>query len=292
MQRSFILSCFLICSSILAFGQQPQRLGRVSDPQLQEISGIIPSVVNKGLFWVHNDSGDDSQVYLIDSLCNLLQTFVLEGVRLIDAEDIAWFVMDGEPYVLLADVGNNLRNRDTLSLHIFKEPVFDATISKAKISASAITTLKFKYPDRTRDAEAVFVDPVDHRVYVISKRDFRSQVFSSPLSLDDNVLHVLKPEMELPFNFVTAADISRDGKHILIKNLVQVFYWKRENGEKIGDVLRRTSRSIPYKIESQGEALCFDSYGNPFFYTISERPLGLDSYLYKYVLDCIVNDKN
>ncbi|HMR18797.1 MAG TPA: hypothetical protein PKA53_05820 [Sphingobacterium sp.] len=274
---------FWNCFRVL--GQDPIRLGRVSNPELQEISGIIPSSIHEGLFWVHNDSGDRPQVYLIDSLCNLRHTLVLEGVSLIDAEDIAWFNFQGRPHILLADVGNNLCRRDTLHLYIFEEPSIDLLASQSIVPASAITTLKIKYPDRPRDTEAVFVDPVDHRVYCISKRDFRSQVFSFPLSLSDSTLQILTPEVTLPFNFVTATDISRDGKRILMKNLVNIYYWERKKGENICKTLQRAARIVPYKIEPQGEALCFDLHRDPFFYTISERPLGLDSYLYRYVID-------
>ena len=38
-------------------------LGLSTDDRLVEISGMVPSVANTGLFWVHNDSGDKPQLF-------------------------------------------------------------------------------------------------------------------------------------------------------------------------------------------------------------------------------------
>jgi hypothetical protein len=285
MRYSFVLLLLWCFPSVFLFAQDPLRLAKISDPQLQEISGIIPSTYHEGMFWLHNDSGDKAQIYLIDSLGKLRHICYLEGITFVDAEDIARFDIDGRPHLLVADMGNNLRTRDTLSLYIFEEPILDLNVPGIHIPAEKIRRLKVKYPDRARDTEAVFVDPKDHTIYTVTKRDFRSQVFSLAWTEVEEEPQLFRQEAELPFNFVTAADISSDGAHILIKNLVKIFYWRRYADEKIGDVLRRPGKDIPYKIEPQGEAICFDRDNNAIFYTISERPLGLDSYLYRYVID-------
>ncbi|WP_031301248.1 hypothetical protein, partial [Sphingobacterium paucimobilis] len=257
-------------------------MGKLESAKLTEVSGMITSHFYKNTFWVHNDSGDGAAIYLIDSLAQLKASVELEGVTVIDAEDIASLFIDGIPYLLLADMGNNLRDRDTLSLYLFREPVLTPGRDSYIISRKEISEIKFRYTDKRRDAEALFVDPVDNKIYIISKRDFRSTLFSFTLTAGrTGLLQELSPQLELPFTFATGADISEDGRYIVIKNLTSVFLWKRNPGQDILSALKQPSRQIPYEVEPQGEAICFDRFDS-CFYTISEQPLGLKSYLYKY----------
>jgi hypothetical protein len=79
MRYSFVLLLLWCFPSVFLFAQDPLRLAKISDPQLQEISGIIPSTYHEGMFWLHNDSGDKAQIYLIDSLGKLRHICYLEA---------------------------------------------------------------------------------------------------------------------------------------------------------------------------------------------------------------------
>lgn len=276
---SYILIIILFPFSLYS---QPEKLGKVKDAVLSEISGIIPSSFQKGNFWVHNDSGDKAQVYLIGSNARLKATVRLEGVNVVDCEDIAKTVIDNKPYLILADIGNNLRNREVLSLYLFPEPNLNDSIKSISIPNEKIQKIDFKYSDKKRDAEAIFVDQQKQEIFIVSKRDFHSTVFSFPLSATSSEkLITLSPQLKLPFTFVTSADMSSDGKFILIKNLTSVFLWERNLNDSVIQTLATSFKEIPYEVEPQGEAICFDAEGN-FFYTISEKALGLESYLNKY----------
>jgi len=267
--------------STAALAQQPHKLGKLTSSKLDEVSGIIPYAFKPGYFWVHNDSGDDASIYLIDSTANLKLTVSLEGVNVVDCEDIARVDIRGESYLVLADMGNNSGKRDTLSLYLFKEPRYEGNEVDIQVKRAAIQQLRFRYKDHKRDAEALFVDPKDLTVYIISKRDFKSTVFSFPLVPLTDTVQELEPLLQLPFTFTTAADITTDGRYILIKNLKSIFMWERKSGAGIITTLKQPFKEIPYEIEPQGEAICFD-LTERYFYTISERPLGLDAYLYRY----------
>lgn len=271
--------------SSLSFAQviptQVAKVSKLRDSRLSEVSGMVPYSYADGMFWVHNDSGDGAFVYLIDSLSHLKARYKLDGIHVRDVEDIAWLSIEGKPYILLADIGNNQRNRDTLSLYLFEEPVFDGN-KEGNIRKAAVKTIRFSYEDKNRDAEALFVDPLDSQIYIVSKRDFRSQIFTLPLSCDDLSFYKLKPVLTLPFNFVTAADISRDGRYILVKNLTAIYFWERMPNTQLLQSIAGPARRMSYTIEPQGEAITFDKQNNRRFYTLSERPLGLDAYLYKY----------
>lgn len=279
--KTLVVSIMLLLSLSASYAQEFMRLGKITHSSITEISGIVPYSYERGYFWVHNDSGDGPYIYSIDSLGNLLQKVTIKGIRPIDVEDIGRVSYKNENYLLLADIGNNLRNREILSLYLIKEPKIDNT--HKEITVNLERHIQIKYADKRRDCEAVFIDPLDNRVYLVSKRDFESTVFSFSLleeNKGDEVIE-LHPLLTLPFTFTTAADISKDGKHILIKNLTTVYYWERKEGEKLTETLKRKPKQMPYKVEPQGEAICFD-LDQRVYYTVSERPFGLDAFIYKY----------
>lgn len=255
--------------------------GKVSDPALDEISGIISSINNPGMFWVHNDSGDDARVYLIDSAANLMCTYQLDGLEANDIEDIAWVELDGTSYVVLADIGDNLAKRTQISLYIFPEPVLKSGVKVDSISRSAISIKHLKYPGKARDAEAIFIDPLDKQFYLVSKRELRSSLYSAEIFKENKDTYLLKPNLSFPFTFITAADISPKRDAVVMKNLTNIFYWPLANNAPLVEALKKQPLPIPYEPEPQGEAISFDRKSGGIF-TISERPFGLDSYLYYY----------
>lgn len=263
-----------------------QALGKVKHPSLQELSGIVPSMANPNCFWVHNDSGDDAKIYLIDTGANLLCTYMLEGVVARDFEEIAWMMRDGKYHLVVGDIGDNRAKRKQVSFHVFAEPVWQKGEKQAKIAS--VNSFSAVYPDGARDAEAFFVDPLTNQLILISKRDFHVRVYSADFLQENTTYHAgsnkpyhLKKEIELPLFFVTAADISASGQDILIKNLTSIYHWRRDPAQSVVAALRERYTEIPYAPEPQGEGIAFDRDGRSF-YTISERPLGLDSYLYRY----------
>lgn len=268
--------------SLSCKAQEPAILGKVTSASITEISGITPYSYEAGYFWVHNDSGDKSAIYLINSQSQLKATVHIKDVNFIDIEEIGYCFLNGIKHLIIADTGNNQRNRKVLKLYFIPEPQLHLSNDSTVDTSIAVTkTLTFSYEDKARDAESFFVDPVDEHIYIFSKRDFKSQIFKLSIHAEENHVHQLKVQGQLPFTFTTAADISADGKHILIKNITSIYYWERTPGISIMETLSKKYKIIPYKLEPQGEALCFD-LNKRYFYTISERPLGLESYLYKY----------
>lgn len=255
--------------------------GKVSSPALGEISGIVSSINNPGMFWVHNDSGDEANIYLIDSLANLKITYRLEGINAVDIEDIAWVEVEGKSYIVLADIGDNLATRANISLYIFPEPLYKSNQVNDTIPKNEINIKTLTYPGKARDAEAIFVDPMDKQFYLISKREFRSILYTAAIFETNKTHFVLKPLISFPFTFITAADISPRRDALIMKNLTSIYYWPLRNNMSISKALSEPYLPVPYEPEPQGEAITFDRSSDGFF-TISERPFGLDSYLYYY----------
>ena len=93
----------------------------------KEVSGIVASRQWPGVFWVHNDSGDEPRIYPVDRQGRMSKSaraadapgVLIGGVINSDWEDIA---VDASGHVIVADVGNNSNGRRDLALHYIFEP--------------------------------------------------------------------------------------------------------------------------------------------------------------------------
>lgn len=263
------------------FGNR-QALGSLDNPVINEASGLVASQRNKGDFWTHNDSGDRARIFLIDATAHYKATYYLEGITAYDWEDIAMMERNGDDYLLVGDIGDNRAERPYVQLHVFKEPEFHAApVKPDSLTVGEVHTFVMQYEDGPRDAESLFVDPVDGQLYVVSKRELEVGVYTTPLPDYPTDTLILKKVCTLPHTFMTSAAVSADGGELLIKNLLNVFYWKRRPGETIAGMLGRPAMVQPYRPELQGEAVAFAPDGSGY-YTISEAVLGMESVLYFY----------
>ncbi|MGO1520340.1 MAG: hypothetical protein ACTHWQ_02300 [Sphingobacterium sp.] len=280
----FLLSVFMVVSGFAQGQLRVDRIpmGKLTSPALGEVSGMIPSERYPSSIWVHNDSGDDARIYLVDSLANLIGTVKFQGIQGVDIEDIAWVKIEGQYHLVLADIGDNRGCREELYLYILKEPEGVVAGNQVVVPRTDIRICTLRFADHPRDAEAIFVDPEDQTLFLISKRDFRSTLYAASVFQDrSRSSYILRPQIQLPFTFVTAADISQQRDGVLIKNLTSIYYWSLSPAANLLESLNQPATALNYQAEPQGEALAFDSLGDGFF-TLSERPLGLDAYLYFY----------
>ena len=135
-------------------------------------------------------------------------------------------------------------------------------------------------------------DSIEQMIYIITKKYYQPcKVYRLPFRLDyGNEVQKLEyvcdlgiqsdlgegPNPSQGFHLVTAADISPNGKYILIKNhnnISAVFswtlIWERDGNESITETLKRQPEVIGcYQYESQGEAICW--LDNHVFYTTSD----------------------
>jgi hypothetical protein len=166
--------------------------------------------------------------------------------------------------------------------------------------------IKYVYPDgKKHNNEALMYDNREQMIYIITKVYYDvCQVFSIPFRLDygdeeQTLTYVcdlgLKSDLgsgSKPykgFHLVTGADISPDGKYILIKNhnnIVASYSWillfTREEGESVAETLIRQKHPEPlycYTYEWQGEAICW--LDSTTFYTTSDSDDG-NPPIYKY----------
>lgn len=249
------------------------RQGVLDNSEIDEASGLAASAVNKGMLWTHNDSGDEARIFLIDRTGSCRAVVRLEGVTNRDWEDISVGPgpSEGESYVYVGEIGDNRAMYAYKYLYRFPEPEIPLRREMLDTTIHVSDSIKFTLEGGPRDTEAVIVDPLSRDVFVFSKNEKKNiRVFR--LAYPQSTTEVMEAEyvMPLPIVKVNAADVSPDGREILIKNYTHVYYWQKEPGESIPTALTREPLSLPYTTEPQGEAVTFDRDGEGYF-TLSEE---------------------
>ncbi len=136
-----------------------------NDPALSEVSGVATSHFNRGYIWAINDSGNEPSLHLVsESGANRIEVN-LDHLANYDWEDLDSFVVEGQPYLLIADVGDNLQRRKVYYLHLMPEPRLSPSQPTQHHTASnQIKTIGFQYEDGARDCEAVAVDVANKKI--------------------------------------------------------------------------------------------------------------------------------
>ncbi len=249
----------------------------ISNPRLEEISGLAFGKLNPGLIYVHTDSGGESTVYILDSLGNELGKISLLGAENRDWEDISVGPgADGESYIYVGDIGDNLGIHKEIT--VFRIPEPKVILPEMQVSAEKVILI---YPGGARDAETLMIDPVTADLFIISKRDSVNTLYRLPADDFANGKGILEELIKLPFTSATGGDISQDGSQILIKNYFSTYYWERKSCESISEALSKSPVKLPYIPEPQGEAIGFQPDGKAF-YTISEKRFEITPVLYRY----------
>lgn len=287
-----VVICFFMAHKWHKHEQKENTItGYLQDREMDETSGIAASDINEDLYYIHNDSGDTSRFFAIKPDGHLVSTIYFKGdlneeLGVHDCEDIAVGPGpdSGKSYVYMGDIGDNYSVRKYITVYRMEEQASwadDKTIHQVKP-----VPVHFKYPDGPKDAETLMIDPIEKLIYIVSKRQDSVGVYTSPLNYNPDDTLVLTRRCRLhfsgykPFKWITAGDISKDGTQVLLKNYVNVFYWKRKPGEHIWQTLLRPRRELPYTQEKQGEGIGFTPDGKGY-YCVSE---GVYTPIYYYKL--------
>lgn len=225
-----------------------------------ESSGLAVSRRDPECFWTHNDSGDTAVLYAFDRQGNLTGTATLDGVTAIDWEDMASFRDGASDRLLVADVGDNLRKRDFISLYFFDEPD-----PHANERVSEFTRVDVRYADGAKDCEAVAVDGRRRQVWLVGKSFL-------PLATCDTIpLPAVNaaPEIEvtatrvgaIPVPLVSAMDIEPRSGEIVVVNYFQCFRFDNTAQADAGAWMSSVARMNELPRLRQIEAIAFDDAG-------------------------------
>ncbi|QJW88884.1 PE-PGRS family protein [Spirosoma taeanense] len=245
----------------------------VAPGQIDEASGIADSRSQPGNLWINQDSGTPAELALLGYDGQVKGRVAIPQFGNRDWEEIAIGPgpKDGTNYIYIGEIGDNDGQQPISQIYRLPEP------ANLQTPVTQVERINFRYPDGPRDAEAMFVDPQTKDIYIITKREQNVHLYSLPYPQNINEVTVAQSFGELPSfgqglpYYVTGAAISPDGSEILVRTYTGLFYWKRNAGQSIADVLQHGNRrSLTVRLEPQGEAVCFTKDGRGFF-TISER---------------------
>ena len=240
----------------------------VQDENLHEISGVAQ---HQDRIFVHNDSGDDANIYVMNVMGQHLETKTLEGVRARDWEDLSIALWNGEPTLFVGDIGDNQEQYKAVFIHalpVNSSPPFHAT------------TWKLNYGEYgSQDAEGLAFDPTNGRLYLLSKGRsgtinlFQSDVLSSTISEPSLTLIAQFPLSDrrkpLPAFLATGLDISPSGQQLIMRNYMKAFLWRKTGTETWAETLAKPPCPIRLPKQPQGESIAFTSEDE--LMTISER---------------------
>lgn len=222
---------------------------RIKDSRLGEISGLAYSTRHDGVIWTHNDSGGGARVYALDDeSCEVLAVLRIRGVPARDLEAIAAGANSrGERVLWLADIGDNLSERTTISLYEVKEP---ETLRSETVGARRF---ELSYPSGAQDAEALMALPDEPRVWIITKGILGGSVWKPRDALIKRFVTPLRKIGEEQ-GFVTDAAMSPDATRYVVRDYAEARIY---SGTPVGREVARLA--LPDQV--QGEAITWTPDG-------------------------------
>lgn len=262
---------------ILAFSDaSAQNLDTISilSTQLNEISGI--EKIDNNTFICHNDGGNATKLYLLDSNGTISGTIFLDSISNVDYEDIT---IDNNGNLYLADVGNNNFNRTNLVIYkiasINNYLSGNDTVVPEKIFISYQDQTTFPDTNQNTDCEAIVF--YQNNLYLFSKDwsgNGYTKIYRVPttpgtynLSPHDTITNV---------GFITGADLMGDTLVLLQMNTINLYYGFST------DTFSNSTRQYFTIALSQKEGVCFVNpnklyvtqehhsfFNNPILYSFS-----------------------
>lgn len=235
-----------------------------------ESSGVASSRRSKNVYWTHNDSDGNADLFAFDETGKDLGTYALQGVTARDWEDIALALIDDVPYIYVGDIGDNLEDQKSVRIYRFIEP----KMSDPKVVAT-FDTITVAYPDGPQNSEALMVAP-NGDIYLVTKDDLGVSGVYQLASPSKSGTYKLSKVSSLKIDgantysrMVTAGDISADGKQVVIRTYFSILLYEPK---QLSDIGQTKPTSLPMPFERQGEAICFDEANDRLITTSEGAP--------------------
>jgi hypothetical protein len=266
------------------------EIPKIQSPAIAEASGLAISPTNPDFMWVINDSGGTPDIHLIGTDGSERGKLTVKGVKNIDWEDLASFTLDGKPYLLVADTGDNDAKRETRTFYILREPTLPAAGASLSVSSAPEWQILFRYEGGPRDCESVAVDAQAEKILFISKRTLPPELYELPLRAPKNpTVQIAKPlapvavkspvsELFPITNQPTGLDITADGKLAAVITYYSVFLFPKAPGQTWAEAFSQKPSILPPHKLAQAESIAFSKDGKTIT-TISE---GRESPIVRY----------
>jgi hypothetical protein len=132
-----------------------------SNPDAQEVSGVVMSTQQTNLIWMVGDSGQPTEVWATNRSGADLATVTVSGAGVTNVD---WEALSGGPDddLFIGDIGDNAQTRSNIKLYRIDEP----TVSDQTVAVK--NTYTYTYADgNPHNAEAMFI--AGGKVFIIQK---------------------------------------------------------------------------------------------------------------------------
>jgi len=235
-------------------------------PGAREVSGIVPSRQWPGVYWLHNDSGDQTRIYPMrrdGTMCTSARGDDSAGVLVGGVINSDWeaIAADASGHIIIGDVGNNSNGRRDLALHYVVEPEptagFTGLLRSIFVRYPEQKTWPSPKDDFNYDCEGIFT--VGDTVYFVTKR--RSDTLTRLYRLDDPKTGVVNPLTVLADFDVrgraTGADATPDGRRLAVLTYTAVWLFESTAPGR-DDWFDGAVWWLPYTGAPGAEGICFD----------------------------------
>jgi hypothetical protein len=221
--------------------------GPAAMPEIPETSGLAVSRRHPGLLWSHNDSGNESVLFAIDTAGEVRGRVRLPA-RTRDWEDISAGPCPEGDCLYIADIGDNSAARRRVVIYRVPEPA----LGDAETAGPAI--INATYVDGAHNAEALFV--LGGHLFIVT-RDRAARVYRASIPRPGGHDVTFERVGELGLMSVTDAEASRDGTSVVVRTPHEAVWYRRT--EVLSDRFTAYFRlSLVGLREPQGEGVALD----------------------------------
>ncbi|GAA4293817.1 hypothetical protein [Aestuariibaculum suncheonense] len=235
---------------------------------LKEVSGN-EITTNSDLIWVIEDAGNRNNVYGLNDKGYIVKDIDIKNANNMDWEDLT---TDKEGNLYVGDIGNNDKNRKWLSILKISNPenIDDETTAEV---------IRFKLPkgESPKDFEAFFLR--NDFFYLFSKEPGKSILIKVPNVIGKHTAEILSEfNLNGKHNHITSADISDDGKTVVLLNHEKV--WTLTNFTD-DNFFNGKLTKLPFEHDSQKEGVCFIDNNTILITDESNDDFGSNIYSFK-----------
>ena len=247
----------------------PEQIAQLALPALKESSGLAPSRIDDQLLYSHNDSGGQPRLFAFSTRGKTMGVHPVTGAKARDWEDMASFKTDGQPYLLIADTGDNRRVRKSYRLYRVPEP----TLGQPFVVDQVVT---FTFKTGPCDCEAIAFDTQHDLVLLVDKGwTLQCRLFGLKWPKKNEQDAIAQPIATLPIAGITGMDLSPDNLRLIVSTYGPAYEYCRAPNESWREALKRDAREIPLPARRQGEAICYGADGRSIFVTSEKVPTPL-----------------
>jgi hypothetical protein len=262
--------------------------GEIESEALSEGSGLAVSSKTRDLLFSVNDSGNEARLFALNGRGQHVASWPVEYDERHDFESLASFTLDGEPYLLIADSGDNLYWRKSLRLLVVREP--DPGVLADNTPIGVEWQILYHYPDGYRDVEGVAVDDQTGKILLVSKRQVPAEVFELPLkpgnelvtaSLIARLTGIPQPgerdrreDPDLGAYRSTPTGLDVRGRYAIVMTYKDAYLYERKRRQDWQETFAGIPARIPLPAMYGLESGAMDA-GRDFLYVMGEREDGV-----------------